>query len=96
MANKSSTTESTKNIITLLVLLLAYPIGIIVMWYWTKWEKWVKWLVTVPIFLLIFGGVFIGLVKSLDLNTQIRKGTCAEQCANSKLKNMCLDQCMSR
>jgi hypothetical protein len=94
MGKSNSTSESTKGIITLVLLLIAYPIGLIVMWAWTSWAKWVKWLVTAPIILIILGGIFVGLTQSLDLNTQVKKGACTKQCANSQLKETCMDQCM--
>jgi len=43
----------TKTIITVLVLLFAYPAGIILMWAWASWPKWVKFLITLPIILSV-------------------------------------------
>ncbi len=94
MSDTKNTSNSTKGVITFLLLLCVYPIGIIVMWYWTAWEKWVKWMVTVPFILVILGGVFVGLTQSLNLNAQVKKGACTKQCENSQLRETCMDQCM--
>jgi hypothetical protein len=39
-------TEDTKSVITVLLLLTVTPIGIVLMWVWTKWQTWVKALIT--------------------------------------------------
>lgn len=46
--------EDTKTLITVLLLLFAYPIGLVLMFIWTKWPKWLKIILTLPIFLAIF------------------------------------------
>ena len=57
---------NTITIITVLVLLFAYPIGIILMWVAAKWPKWIKFLVTLPIFLVILGIVLAFYIASAD------------------------------
>lgn len=39
--------DDTKTIVTILLLLFATPVGIILMWVWTKWATWIKVVVTV-------------------------------------------------
>lgn len=56
----------TRTIVTVLVLLFAYPIGILLMWSWTKWPKWVKFLITLPIILAIVGIALAILVATKD------------------------------
>ena len=52
--------EDTKAIITVISLFSFYPIGVVLMWMWTKWQSWVKWTITllglVPFVLF---GVFV-------------------------------------
>lgn len=54
----------TKTMVTVLVLGFAFPVGIILMWFWTKWPLWVKILISVlliiPILLLIESVALIG------------------------------------
>jgi hypothetical protein len=35
-------------IITALLLVFAYPIGLLVMFTWTKWPTWLKWMIAIP------------------------------------------------
>lgn len=49
--------QRAKTIIVILLLLFITPLGIILMWFWTRWPLWVKLLVSIPLllpFLLIF------------------------------------------
>jgi hypothetical protein len=86
--------DSTKSIVTLLLLIFAFPVGVIVMWFWPKWAKWVKILVTAPIVLVLLGGIVIGFLSTTDINTQVKKGACAKQCETSQMKDTCIMQCM--
>jgi fatty acid desaturase len=45
--------DITKDIITATLLLLFYPAGVLVMWFWVKWPRWVKILISVPVILAI-------------------------------------------
>lgn len=66
----------TRTIVTVLVLLFAYPIGVLLMWFWTKWPKWVKILVTFPIILLaiaIIGIILALFVATIDPTKQLGK-----------------------
>lgn len=63
----------TKTIVTVLVLLFAYPIGIILMWFWVKWPKLVKILITLPIILAFVGIIAAILLASIDPNKQLGK-----------------------
>lgn len=58
--------SNTKTIVTVLVLLFAYPLGLIIMWLWPKWPKWIKFLVTIPLILAILGISVAMLVATKD------------------------------
>ncbi|MDO8570954.1 MAG: hypothetical protein Q7R97_05210 [Candidatus Daviesbacteria bacterium] len=53
MATHKGVSEDTKVLVTVLLLLFAYPAGVIVMWYWTNWPRWIKIVVGLPLILLI-------------------------------------------
>ncbi len=59
---KDGLSEDSKTIITILLLIFAYPIGLILTYVWTKWPKWLKILLTVPLVLAIIGIFFAVLV----------------------------------
>lgn len=43
-------------ILTILLLLFFYPLGLLVMWFATKWPRWVKILLTaIPVLLIVIG-----------------------------------------
>jgi hypothetical protein len=67
----SGISEDTKTIIVVLLLIFAYPVGLVFMFLWMKWQTWVKVLVLTPIFLSILAflmtiGLFIGMWKAND------------------------------
>lgn len=55
--------EDTKSIITVILLVFIYPIGLIMMWVWTNWKNSVKWIVTLigclPFVLFILAFLFM-------------------------------------
>ncbi len=52
--------HDTKTLIVILLLVFAYGIGLIFMWWWMKtWPNWLKILLTLPIFASILLAVFI-------------------------------------
>ena len=66
MANgNQGTSDDTKTIVTVLLLIFLYPVGVIVMWFWTNWPKWVKILISLGVILFIL--VIFGLLASVVL-----------------------------
>ncbi|HOD01460.1 MAG TPA: zinc ribbon domain-containing protein [bacterium] len=55
--NEVKSNDSTPTIVTVLLLIFVFPIGVIVMWFWPKWKVWVKLLITliaiIPIFFIV-------------------------------------------
>lgn len=47
--------EDTKTIVTVLLLVFFYPVGVIVMWFWTHWPTWAKIIISSIIILPILG-----------------------------------------
>jgi hypothetical protein len=67
--------DETKNIITIICLILVYPIGVVLMLAWTKWPVWVKVLVCLPLVLLpVFIALLVGAVLvTVNPKAQIAK-----------------------
>ncbi|SRR5258706_7268835 len=68
-SRKSSTSDAnslsydSKTIIVVLLLLLAYPIGAVLMWMWMgKWPIWLKAIITVPFVFGILAATFMILI----------------------------------
>lgn len=79
MANKqeSGLSEDAKTIITILLLIFVFPIGIIMMWIWMKWPVWVKILVTLVValpFLIVIGAVSaLGLLVAFNPAEKVKE-----------------------
>jgi len=77
MADKKPETvgmsDDTKTLITVLLLIFAYPIGLILMFVWTKWPWWVKLLVAFPIALAILFIVGMGALITANPGAQMEK-----------------------
>lgn len=78
MANQKPSngiSEDTKTLITVLLLIFVFPIGIILMWVWMKWTVWVKILLTIIaiIPLIIIIGAVSAFLLLLIIPTDINK-----------------------
>lgn len=67
-ADPSGLSTDAKTIIVVLLLVFAFPVGLILMWLWTDWPKWIKWtlslILILPLLLmLIFFFALFGAVK---------------------------------
>jgi len=51
-----------KTLITVFLLVMVYPVGLVMMFVWMKWNKWVKLLVVLPALLAVIIPLFILLV----------------------------------
>src|SRR5258708_29450675 len=62
--SSSEPSDTTKMLITLLLLFVFFPGGIICMWIWMKqWPLWLKLLITLfPIIIMLFVFVLIGFI----------------------------------
>lgn len=64
--DSNSISEDTKTLITALALLLAFPVGLILMWLWTNWPNWLKVIITaIPLLIVIFVSSIIAFIFSL-------------------------------
>jgi hypothetical protein len=55
--------SQTSTIVTIILFLISYPIGLIVMWLWPKWSKKIK--ISVTLFFVLVTLVFGYLLKSI-------------------------------
>ena len=90
--------QDTKSIIAVLSLLLAYPIGVIVMWLLTRWPRWVKLLIAAPLLILPLLAVFaVAALIMINPKDKIEKAKfqyCQEKCSKEASQAACLDVCM--
>ena len=73
VSQPQQTSEDTKTIVTVLLLIFFFPVGLILMWLWPAWSKKVKVIVTavgvgLPVLIgltmmFFFMSVFLGIYK---------------------------------
>ncbi|HNY04462.1 MAG TPA: hypothetical protein PKI92_01755 [Candidatus Woesebacteria bacterium] len=59
-----------KTLITVFLLVTAYPVGVVMMFVWMRWSKWVKFLIVLPLIL----AVIIPLFLLLGVGTAVVRG----------------------
>lgn len=94
MSEHKETSEDTKTIVTVLLLIFMTPIGLIVMWFWPKWQWWVKLLVSLPIilgFIAVFSTI---LLIAVNPQAQIKRANCVKLCQTSSNID-CVNKCMN-
>jgi hypothetical protein len=77
--SQNAMSQDTKTIITVLCLVIAYPVGLILMFVWMKWPWWVK-LLCLLIFILpaliilsVLGVVLAAVLVSVNPSAQLAK-----------------------
>lgn len=90
--------EDTKAMITVLLSIFAFPIGLILMWFWVKWPVWVKVVISIPLLILpiiaIVGIFSAAVLSTVNPRAQIQKAECARQCETSSNKTLCAQTCL--
>jgi hypothetical protein len=90
-SSAQSSDSTMRTVITIVALLLSFPIGLLVMWVWSRWKTWVKILVTLPfiaVFLLfvilVIGGGFMAVTHPEGVKIQSNQSTTG---SDEKAKN---------
>src|SRR3989338_3605280 len=95
--SSNAVSEDTKTIVTTLVLLFAYPAGLILMWVWPAWSKWVKWVITLPVVLIvvgIFAAIVLVAINPTSKLQTAQKTYCAKECAKNPGETSCFEACV--
>jgi hypothetical protein len=67
-----------KPLITIITLILLYPVGVVLTWAWTPWNRVVKMLLTVPLVLAVIGAVVFfapGIFITSDTDNTVHRDT---------------------
>lgn len=77
----------TRTIVTVLLLLFVYPIGVIFMWAWMNdWPVWLKVIITLPVLVFIFAVFSIMFIlKSAIRNVTDNRAWILEQSKSGRL-----------
>ncbi|MBI5614138.1 hypothetical protein HY947_04400 [Candidatus Gottesmanbacteria bacterium] len=95
-ATPQGTDNKTKSIITIIFLFIAFPIGFILMWFWTRWSIWIKVFVTIITIIPLLSALAIGLLVTINPREQMYKGKCKSQCKENVQFQTCFDSCMNQ
>lgn len=89
----SGESQDTRTVITILLLIFVYPVGVILMWFWSRWKTWVKILITVPLILIPVAIFLIAFLAAVNPAAQIKKAECTKACATNSDKISCISEC---
>ena len=86
--------QDTRTIVSILLLIFAYPIGAFVALFWSRWPKWVRILVFIPVLivpvLIIASLLFTIVLVAINPAEQMRKAeflnTCRKQYSVERCK----------
>lgn len=100
VAPQANSSLDTKSIVTILLLLFFFPLGVILMWFLTKWPVWLKLIITIPVTLAIIGILAVAILAAVNPKAQIQKANeaaCRQQCSisapsNPNCYNLCLQE----
>ncbi len=72
----------TKTLITVFLLVMVYPVGLILMFVWMRWSKWVNFLIALPAILTVIIPIFILLAVGTTVmrDGRERRGMINNQC----------------
>lgn len=92
---RQGTSEDTKTLVTVLLLIFVTPIGLLVMFFWPKWKWWVKLLVAVPAILAAgFMAIFLlGALVAVNPSKQIERAECMNKCTETNTTTECTEMC---
>lgn len=95
----SGMSNDTKTLVTVLLLIFIYPVGLVLMWVWTHWPKWVKILLTIPVVILVLI-TFLSIILAITLvainpSAQLEKARvqCIQNCQYSEDQFECESKC---
>ena len=86
---KSQMSYDTKTLITILLLIFVYPVGIIMMFVWMKWPWWVKllcvlfFIIPALVLLSVLGIFAAAVLMTLNPSAQIAKAKEAKMVSDS-------------
>ena len=89
-----------KAVITVLLLLFITPIGLLLMWFWTKWNDGWKCIITLIYLFLIVFVVFMANKTDNKISNYLGgdnflENSCLENCKKQKLSDDCNNFCMN-
>ena len=90
--------NDTRTLVTVLLLIFVYPIGVILAWFWSKWKAWIKILVTLPFVLVSLARILLlswGVGSVIfDFGKSAEFALCNETCSDRADPKPCIVGCI--
>ena len=94
MAKQKELSYDAKFVITLVLLFVLYPVGLILMFKWMTWPKWLKWIIAFPVVFVVLGIVItfaIGFIAAFSSTRSMERANIVNK--NAIEENVCTKQC---
>lgn len=94
MTKQQELSYDAKFAITLVLLFVLYPVGLILMFKWMTWPKWLKWVIAFPVVFIVLGIILtfvIGFLAAFNSTRSIERANIVNQ--NAVEENTCTKQC---
>lgn len=85
MAAASTNNEvspDTKLIVTVLFLIFIYPVGLLLMWFWTPWKSWIKIILSLPVILVVLAVLMTIVLIAINPRKQFDQANNAKRRAD--------------
>jgi len=86
---QGGTSEETKTIVTVLLIIFMYPVGAIVALFWPKWRWWVKLLVNIPMVFVILTILAAIALVAVSPAEQMKKAQFISECTKTYTQQEC-------
>ena len=98
MAKQQELPYDTKLVLTLVLLFVLYPVGLIMMFKWMNWPTWLKVIISLPVLffiLLMVGAFLVGITGNLRTKEQLNERMIKSEVNffDENNKNTCTKQC---
>lgn len=99
-ADSQGLSHDTKTLITVILLIFVYPIGVILMWLWMPWKTWIKILVSLPVVIIIIAILSSVFLVALNPRGQLDEANCLYSCSkryseSASMQKSCSASCVT-
>ena len=100
MVKQQELSYDIKLVLTLVLLFLIYPVGLILMFKWMNWPKWLKIILSLPVIIIIIafvimviGGFVLGITGNYNSDNEFQKTE--DRINNMVYEKTCTKECAS-
>lgn len=83
-----------RSIITVLLLIIFYPLGFLALWFWSRWPLWLKFILSIPMTIILILLVCIIALFAFNPSMRIKKAQCEQRCKSFPQRTYCVERCL--